>query len=126
VRPRIGVVLLGVGGDQDHGSWFPVGVVLELPGDLEAALGAEVDFDQGDVGPQLVGEPERLGAGGRHADARHPLAFEQAAGGVQEEAAVVDDQAAQHAPRMTRPSAGGIPASWPLARVAALRRSCRC
>src|SRR5256885_1984938 len=99
-RDQVGVVLLGVRGDQDHRSACPVRVALKAPGDLEAALSAQIDVDQRDVRPQLVDLPHRLGAGRGHPDHRDALAFQQATGSVQEVLAVIDDQAAEHDPNM--------------------------
>jgi DNA-binding NarL/FixJ family response regulator len=116
-RDQVGVVLLGVGGDHDHGSWLPVRVVLESPGNLEATLTAEIDVDQRDIRSQLFHLPYRLGAGRGHANHRDALAVQQATGSVQEVPAIVDNQAAQHEIRMAGSTAGGIPATWTLIRT---------
>jgi len=58
------------------------------------AIATEVDVEQGDVRPQLGGLLKGLGTGRRDADDRGPLAFQQAAGGVQEARAVINDETA--------------------------------
>jgi DNA-binding NarL/FixJ family response regulator len=113
-RDQLGVVLLGVGRDEDHGGGGRAGLVLEAPGQLQAALAPQVDVEQGDVRAQLLGPPEGFGAAGGLADDHDPLAFQEPAGGVQEAVAVVDDQAAQHGLRIAGGAAGHIPASWKL------------
>src|SRR4029453_3477906 len=95
-RDQLRVVLLGMGRDQDHRGRDLAGLVVEAPGQLQAALATQVDIQQGDVRAQLHRAPERLGAVGGDADDGDALAFQEAAGGVQEPGAVVDDQAAKH------------------------------
>jgi hypothetical protein len=94
-----------MGRDEDHRCRGPAGLV-EAPGQLEAALAAQVDVQQGDVRSQLPGPLEGLGAVGGHAHDRDAMALQEAAGGVQEAGAVVDDQAAQHGLRIAVGDAG--------------------
>jgi len=54
-RDQVGVVLLGVSGDQDHHRRRQIGFALQPPNDIEAALPTQVDVDQADVGPELRG-----------------------------------------------------------------------
>jgi hypothetical protein len=64
---------------------------MEMLGKFEAALRAEIDVDQYHLRPQLFGAPERLGAGGGHADDRDPLEREQPTRGLEERRVVIDD-----------------------------------
>ena len=59
---------------------------------VEAAFLTEVDVDEGDVGRQLIRQPNRLGAGGRDGDHLQTLPLKQVAGSPEEVAVVVDDQ----------------------------------
>jgi hypothetical protein len=81
---QVGVVLLGVGRDQNHPTGCQAGFSEKSPSEVKAALSTEVDAQQGDVRPQLDGLLEGLSTGRRDADDHDPLAFQQAAGGVQE------------------------------------------
>jgi hypothetical protein len=105
---------LVTGGHDPH----PEAASSEAPGQLEAALAAQVDVQQGDIRSQLPGPLEGLGAVGGHAHDRDALALQEAAGGVQEAEAVVDDQAAQQGSGSQLGMPGRIPASWKLIRLA--------
>ena len=61
---------------------------MELLGEFEAALRAEVDVDQRYVGPYFLEQPQRLGSGGRHANYRQAFTFQQATRGVIDAVAV--------------------------------------
>jgi hypothetical protein len=95
-----------VGGDQDQAQGGRAGLAVQPPGELQAALAAEVDVQQGHIRLELLGALERIGAVGRHADDADALPLQEAAGGVQEPGAVVDDEAAHHAPQDAAPAAG--------------------
>jgi hypothetical protein len=81
---------------EDHRCRGQAGLAVEAPGQLQAALATQVDVEQGDVRSQLPGPLERVGAVGGHTHDRDALAFQEAAGGVQDAGAVVDNEAAQH------------------------------
>jgi len=63
----------------------------QATGDVEAALAAEVDVDEDDVGPERRGGGEGLVGGRGHADHGHPVVFQQLPRRVEELGAVVDD-----------------------------------
>jgi hypothetical protein len=80
--------------------------VPEPPGELEAALAAELDVQERDVRVELLGASERLRAGRRDPDHGNSLPLQKGAGRLQEVGAVIDDEAARsHAARI----AGAMP-----------------
>src|SRR4030088_1541627 len=64
---EVGVVLLGVGGDQDHPTVCQAGFSEESPSEVKSALATEVDVEQDGVRPQLDGLLEGLSTGRRDA-----------------------------------------------------------
>jgi hypothetical protein len=64
---------------------------VKLLGKFEAAFAPEVDVDQRHVGPQFLETPKRVGASRCASDDGDALALQQAARGVDESRAVVDD-----------------------------------
>ncbi len=82
--------------DQDdrRGIALPVPVFGQVPRKLQAALLAEEDVDQDDVGTQGLEEFDRLGVGrGDGADAQ-ALSFQERAHNLEERFVVIDDQTA--------------------------------
>ncbi len=92
---QLGIVLFGMGGDQDYRRPRLTDPTVKLPHEIQAALAAEVDVDQRDVWMELLDASQRLGTARRHAYDRDPLKFQEASRSVQELRAVVDDQTAQ-------------------------------
>jgi hypothetical protein len=65
------------------------------PGDIEAALLAQIDVDEDDIGAERAGEPECLGARRRDADDARSPALQQVARRLEEVNVVVNDEEAQ-------------------------------
>ena len=85
---------------------------MQPPNDVEAALAAEVDVDQADVGPELHGTPDRVVAVRGSAHHNDALTLQQTAGSLQEPRAVIDDQAMQrHGFRMASRRPADTPAT---------------
>ena len=95
---HLGEVGLGVGGHEDHRERCRRRAMKPL-GEFEAALGAQRDVYQRDVGVQFTVKPQRFSTIGRHTDNADPRAFEHRARGVAKFRAVVNDQAAHAATR---------------------------
>jgi hypothetical protein len=64
----------------------------KLPGEVEAALRADRDVHEDDVGLQLLGLPQRIRDIGRDADNRHALSLKEAGGRFQKGSVVVDNK----------------------------------
>jgi hypothetical protein len=114
-------VALVVGRDENHPRGAAVDAVGETPGEIETALGAEVDVDESDLRPQLLNSPDCLSARGRESDDGDSLTFEQVARSFREARLVVDDEAAQgHAPRIAAETLESMGASLEIARIRAI------
>jgi DNA-binding NarL/FixJ family response regulator len=98
---EVAVLLLGVSRDQDDGRRVRSGHGSQPVGQVQAALAAEIQIDQYDVGPQLGEASYRLRTTRRHACDRHALPLQQPAGDRQEPGTVVDDQATHHISSIT-------------------------
>ena len=92
----------------------------ELDGEIESALGAEVDVHQGEVGPQLTILGKRFDTVAGDPYDRDTRALEHAARGIAEVGAVIDDQTA-HGRRpehhMNRVLQNGHPVALPVAGI---------
>jgi hypothetical protein len=88
---HVGEVLRGVSGNQNHLRWLRRSV--ELLGNVKATLPAETDVYQRDIGQQFLGATNGLNAGRRHADDRNALTRQQTARSVDENSAVINNQA---------------------------------
>jgi hypothetical protein len=69
-------------------------VISEAPRELEAALPVEQYVDEHDIGLMRARLPKSVRARGRDGRDRQAVALEQRTGGLQENPAVIDDQAA--------------------------------
>jgi hypothetical protein len=88
-----------------------IGLPGQPPYDVEAALPTEVNVYQDDVRSELRGAPDCVGAVRRHGHDHDALTHQQAARGLQEARAVIDDQAT-HGSRMASGRPAYIPATW--------------
>lgn len=111
-RDQLGIVLFRAGGNQDDRR--PVASLkVKLASKVEAALTAEIDVDQSDVGAKLRSASQRLGTVGRQADNCDVLTLQKVSGSAKEPRAVIDNQTAQpHGSRLQGRGGPRIPASW--------------
>src|SRR3982751_6295650 len=82
-------------GDEDDPRRVAVDVFGQTAGEIETAVGAEVDVDERDLRPQLPNAPERFSARRRASNDRDALTLEQVARSFAEARVVVDDETAQ-------------------------------
>src|SRR4051812_14197319 len=88
-------------GDEDDSRRVAVDVLDETAGEIQTAVGTEVNVDERDLRPQLPNAPERLRGRARASDDREALTLEQFARSFAEARLVVDDEEAQgHVPRI--------------------------
>ena len=93
-RDQLSIILLCAGGNQDHRR--PVASLkAKLAGEVETALPAKIDVDQGDIRAKLRSAPQRLGTVGCQADNCDALTLQKVSGSAEEPMAVVDNQTAQ-------------------------------
>jgi uncharacterized protein YbjT (DUF2867 family) len=87
---------LGVGRGQDDRRRIalPVAILGQVPRELQAALLAEEDVDQDDVGTQGLEQTERLGIGRGDGDDAQTFPLQEYARNLEERFVVVDDQTA--------------------------------
>ena len=102
MKPSVGLAVdppaelsLVIRRDEDDGGRFAVRAVHQAVGNVEAALLAEADVDERQVGTKCLREPDRLVARSCNADDRDPFVLEQGPRFLAEARAIVDDQAAQ-------------------------------
>jgi len=100
-----------VGRDQDDLRRLRARPAGELTGNVKAVLLAEIDVHERDVGLHLLAVAPGIRAGRYRADDTDPLAHQQLAGGLEEFAVVIDDDAAHgHAFQVAaRGPAGALP-----------------
>jgi hypothetical protein len=85
---------------------------MELLREIEATLASQVDVDERHVRAKLLDEPNGLGAVRSDADYIHSFSFQECSCALQEERAVVDDQASQkHYLSIAEGPGGRIPAT---------------
>jgi hypothetical protein len=82
-------------GDEDDPRRVAVDVRDETAGEIETAVGTEVNVDERDLRPQLPNAPDCLRGRARTPDDREALSVEQVARSFAEARLVVDDEAAQ-------------------------------
>ena len=111
-RDQLNIILLCAGGNQDHRR--PVASLkAKLAGEVETALTAKIDVDQGDIRAELRSASQRLGTVGCQADNCDALTLQKVSGSAEEPMAVVDNQTAQrHGSRLQGRGGQRIPASW--------------
>jgi hypothetical protein len=84
-----------MGRDQNHATRVEASLLYEPTREIEAALPAEIDVDEGDLRSQLLFALKRLSARGGDAHDANSLLLEEGPGGLEKGRAVVDDEAAQ-------------------------------
>src|SRR4051812_33610600 len=94
--------------DQDHVRMRAT-VQIQPPCEIEAVLASQVDVDERHVRPELVDETKRVGAVRRAPDDIPSFLHEERGSGLEEGAAVVNDEAPQRHPLQDR----GTTADWP-------------
>lgn len=91
---QLGELLLGVGGDENHGPGKrPVLGGVEALSNGQAILGTEVDVDQREIRTLLTSDSDRFLAAGRDGQDVNPLFLQHLTGGLRESRAVVDYEA---------------------------------
>ena len=95
-NPRAGLV--SINSAKSCAAWVDIRITgaddvarVESLCEFEPALAAKVDIDQCHVGPQFLEASKGRGGIRRHADDRDALALQQAACGIDETRAVIND-----------------------------------
>src|SRR5262249_1575418 len=89
------VLPLVVRRDEDERGWIGIRAVDQAAAAVEAALLAEADVGERQIGTKRLGEPNRLLARRCNADDHHSFLLEEATCLLAEARTIVDDQAAQ-------------------------------
>ena len=79
---QLGIVLLAVCRNQDHGWPCLARLAREPLGKLQTALAAEVDIEQDDVRTEFLDVLQRLRGAGRDPNDYHALPLQEAAGRI--------------------------------------------
>jgi hypothetical protein len=104
-------VPFSMSGDQDH-LRMPVPEGIELVGEIEAALASQVDVDERHVRAKLLDQLKGFGAVRGDTDYIHSFSLQERACALQEECAVIDDEASQkHYLRIADKADARIPAT---------------